>query len=178
MSSTENYTIDSFLEKVSENPYEIFPQDEQRPWLKVYLMVADDDWQEIFQYYDLKKMGEMYQFKMHYGSDNEDATDYYVYELEKGLLMFFTMSKREEYSQTLERLVKRSKGITSMWLSPKTFEEIINFIVSTYKANLYAFTSRRPWSSKYPAKLRHDFSRLIHYSGDDAGYSLKEMKEM
>ena len=178
MSPTENYTIDSFLEKVSANPYEIFQQDEQRPWLKVYLMIANDDWQEIFQSYNLKKMGEMYQFKMHYGSDNEDATDYYVYELEKGLLMFFTMSKREEYNKTLERLVKRNKGITPMWLPPKMFEEIISFIVSTYEANIYAFTSRRAWSSQHPAKIRHDFSRLIHYSGDDAGYSLKEMKEM
>lgn len=173
----KEYSLESFLEEIADNPDSISSDADQRNWLKVYLMIADDDWKDLFKRYKPEKMGDIYQFKMPFG-DRGNYVDYFLHELENGLLMFFTSSKREEYARTLRHFVRKHHGITEMWLPPSSFESVISYVISNYSANIYSFTARRTWSSKYPAKIREDFSRLIHYSGDDAGYSLKEMKEM
>lgn len=173
----KEYSLDSFLEDVAEKPNEVFGEQDQSYTIKIYLMIADDDWINIFQKFKPEKMGEVYKFKMPFG-DDQNPVIYYIHELENGLLMFITSSKRDEYAHTLKRFVRKTHGITEMWLPPNTFEEIINYVKSKYDANIYSFTARRTWSSKFPSKIREDFSRLIRYSGDDAGYSLKEMRDM
>jgi hypothetical protein len=175
MNRAHYHTFESFLEDLGANPEKIFHNDE-RKWLKIYLMIADDNWQTLFLKFNPIKLGQIYYLKMPFG-DEGNSVDYYIHEIEKGLLMFFTPSKREEYNQTLLQFVKQCLGVTQMWLPPSIFDEILNYIISTYQAKIYSFTARRPWSSKFPAKIRADFSRLIHYSGDDAGYALKELKD-
>ena len=173
----QEYSLDSFLEAVAERPNEVFGEQDQSHTIKIYLMIADDNWIHIFQKYNPEKMGDIYKFKMPFG-DDQNPVIYYLHELENGLLMFITSSKRDEYAQTLKRFVRKTHGITEMWLPPNTFEEVISYVKSKYDANIYSFTARRTWSSKYPSKVREDFSRLIRYSGDDAGQSLKEMRDM
>ena len=65
-----------------------------------------------------------------------------------------------------------------MWLPFDSFRTTIDFIKSHYSANIYSFTARRLWSSKYPAKIRGEVSRSIRYSGGDADYSLNELREI
>ncbi len=173
----KDYTLDSFLETIAENMDEIFGQDEQRKWLKTYLMYTDDEWLDLFQQYKPMKLGELFHIVMPFEEDGGSA-DYYVYEIAKGMLMFFTTSKRTEYTETLKEFVRHTQGITQMWLPPESFEKVINYLLSTYSANIYSFITKRHWSSKYPAKLRSDFTRMIHYSGDDASYTLKELQEL
>lgn len=171
-----SYTLDSFLEDLADNANEIFATDEdKRTVIKVYLMTATDDWLSLFSSYGPIKHGEMFHFKMPFG-DNDDV-DYYVHEIEKGLLMFFTASKREDYNKTLRNFVRHHQGINNMWLPPYSFEEVINYVKGHHDATIYSFTAKRSWSSKYQSEIRPDFSRLIHYSGDDAGMSLKEFRK-
>lgn len=169
------YIFDSFLEDLAENPANVFSADEQRRWLKIDLMTARDDWQSLFKEYDLKKCGDVYYFKMQI---NESYIEYYIHEIQSGLLMFFSLSKREEYNSTLKSFVKRTPGITQMWFSYKSFDSIIKFIETKYDANIYSFTARRAWASKYPAKIRAGINRIISYTGDDADDSLKELREI
>lgn len=171
----KTYIFNSFLEDLSENPNSIFVVDEQRKWLKIDLMTARDDWQCLFEEYDLEKLGDVYYFKM---PTKDSFTEYYIHEIQNGLLMFFSLSRKEEYNSTLKPFVKDTSGITQMWFPYKIFESAINFIKSSYDANIYSFTARHPWSSKYPAKIRGDISRVICYSGEDADYSLKELREI
>lgn len=177
MNMHKNYLFNNFLESLAKDPNEVFKRDEQRKWLKIDLIAARDDWQELFQKYHLVKQGEVYNFKMSY-NHNHQPVEYFVYEIEKGLLMFFSLSKREEYNSTLKPFVRRTNGITHMWLPNHSFEAAIKFIKSNYNAYIYSFTARRPWSSTYPAKIRPDMSRVIRYSGEDADYSLKELREV
>ena len=170
----KKFLFDSFLETLAKEPNKIFVV-EQRKWLKIDLMTARDDWQCLFEEYGLESLGDVYYFKM---LNNNSPVEYYIHEIQKGLLMFFSLSRREEYNSTLRPFVKHTSGITQMWLPYSTFESAINFIKSTYDANIYSFTARRLWSSKFPAKRRGDISRSIHYSGDDAGHSLKELREI
>lgn len=171
----KTYFFDSFLEDLAENPNNVFAGDEQRKWLKIDLMTARDDWQCLFEEYGLEKLGDVYYFKM---PINESFVEYYIHEIKKGLLMFFSLSRREEYNSTLRPFVRHTSGITQMWFPHNSFESAINFIKSNYSSNIYSFTARRLWSSKYPAKLRGDISRIIRYSGEDADYSLKELREI
>ena len=173
----QNYTLDSFLEEISANPSNVFPtDDDQRRLIKVYLMTASDNWLDMFSSYGTTKLGDMIHFKMPFG-DNSDKVDYYAHEIEKGLLMFFTSSKREEYTKTLRNFVRHNAGINNMWLPPSSFDDVINYIKQKYDATIYSFTAKRTWSSKHPSEIRPEFNRLIHYAGDDAGYSLKELRK-
>lgn len=172
---TKNLHFSSFLEALAENPENVFSSDEQRKWLKIDLMTAKDDWQCLFEKYGLEKFGDVYYFKM---PINNTSVEYYIHEIESGLLMFFSLSRREEYNSTLRPFVRHSSGITQMWFPHTSFESAISFIKSNYEAHIYSFTARRPWSSKYPAKIRGDTSRVIRYSGEDADYSLKELREV
>ena len=111
-------------------------------------------------------------------STNDCPVEYYIYEIKDGLLMFFSLSKREEYNSTLRPFIKRAHGMTNMWLPPKSFKSTIIFVRSHYSANIYSFTARRPLLSKYPGKIRNNVSRTIRYSGSDANQSLSELTEI
>ena len=171
----KTFLFDSFLEALAENPNNIFAVHEQRKWLKIDLMTARDDWQHFFKDYNLEKRGEVYYFQM---PINDSSVEYYIHEIQKGLLMLFSLSRREEYNSTLRAFVKHTPGITQMWSPLESFQSTIDFIKSRYSANIYSFTARRLWSSKYPAKLRGDMSRSVRYSGEDADYSLIELREI
>lgn len=173
---TKYFTFDSFLECLSKNPQEIFTKSNERKWLKIDLISSIDDWQSLFQNYNLEKLGEMYHFQM---KNNNSSVEYYIYETEPGLLVFFSMSKRKEYKSTLKSFIRRTRGMTNMWIPSDAFKDIIDFVKSTYASSyIYSFTSRRPWNSEYPAKIREEENRSIHYTGNDADHSLSEVQEI
>ena len=170
-----SFSFESFLKQLSENLNTVFQELEQRNWLKIDLATAQDNWQQLFHDYNMEKRGEIYYFQM---ETNNNPVEYYVYEIKDGLLMFFSLSKREEYNSTLKLFIKYTPGITNMWLPFRSFESTINFITSSYFAHISSFTARRLSASKYPAKIREDKNRYIRYSGSDAGYALSELKEI
>ena len=153
----------------------IFQEPEQRNWLKIDLVTAKDNWQQLFREHNMEKRGEVYYLKM---PINDHSVEYYIYEIKNGLLMFFSLSKREEYNSTLKPFIKRAHGMTNMWFPFKSFKTTIDFIMSRYSANIYSFTARRSLLSRYPGKIRNDTSRSIRYSGDDADQSLDELGEV
>lgn len=170
-----SFSFESFLEHLSENLNSVFQELEQRNWLKIDLATAQDNWQQLFQDCNMEKRGELYYFQM---KTNNNSVEYYVYEIKDGLLMFFSLSNREKYNSTLKIFIKRTHGITNMWIPLRPFESTINFIISRYSANISSFTARRLSASRYPAKIRGSKSRYIRYSGSDADYSLSELKEI
>lgn len=168
------FSFESFLKDMSTNIDRVFVGLGQRNWLKIDLVTAKDDWQRLFEDYNMEKRGDVYYLQM---KANNRSVEYYVHEIQDGLLMFFSLSRREEYNSTLKLFIKNTRGITNMWFPYKSFESTINFIRSHYIANIYSFTARRPYSSKYPAKIRGSAGRSVRYSGDDADQSLSELRE-
>ena len=170
-----SFSFESFLRYLSEDLNSVFRDLEQRNWLKVDLVTATDNWQQLFQDHNMEKRGEVYYFQM---GTNNNPVEYYVYEIKAGLLIFFSLSKREEYNSTLKTFIRHTRGITNMWFPFTTFESTINFITTRYSANIYSFTARRTLSPNYPAKIRGNVSRYIRYSGSDAGRALSELREI
>ena len=171
---TKCFTFDSFLECLSKNPQEIFTKSNERKWLKIDLISSIDDWQSLFQNYNLEKLGEMYHFQMKNGNS---TVEYYVYEIKKGLLIFLSMSRRDAYKSTLKSFIRRTRGITNMYLSFDSFESTIDFISSRYNSTIYSFTARHNEYSKHHAKIRNNINRSMRYTGSDADYALGELKE-
>lgn len=169
------FRYESFLKQLSENVSSIFQEPEQRNWLKIDLVTAKDNWQQLFQEHNIEKRGEVYYLKM---PVNDHSVEYYIYEIKNGLLMFFSLSKREEYNSTLKPFIKRAHGMTNMWFPFESFKTTIDFMISRYSANVYSFIARRPLLSTYPGKIRNDTSRTIRYSGNDADQALDELGEI
>lgn len=170
-----SFGYDSFLKQLSKNANDVFQESEQGNNLKIYLVTAKDSWQQLFKDYNIEKRGDVYYLQMR---ADDHSVEYYIYEIKDGLLMFFSLSKREEYDSTLKPFIKHAHGMTNMWFPFKSFKSTIEFIMSRYSANIYSFTARRPLLSTYPGKIRSDTSRSIRYFGNDADQSLNELSEI
>ena len=172
--NTKYLTFNSFLEQLAENPSSVFTNLGQRKWLKIDLITYDGSWQSLFEPYDLEKQNEMYYFKM---QQRKVVVEYYVYEIETGILIFFSMSNRKDHNTLLNRFIKRTRGITNLWSPFNSFDDTIRFITSKYQAKIYSFTAHNMGSSKLTARIRSDVNRSIKYSGNDSNYSLGELRE-
>ena len=172
---SRSFSFESFLEQLSTNINNVFQESGQPNWLKIDLVTAKDNWQQLFQDYKMEPQGEVYYLQM---SANNHPVEYYIYEIRDGLLMFFSLSKREEYNATLKPFIKQAHGMTNMWFPLKSFKSTIDFIISRYAADIYSFRAHRPLRSKYPSKIRENVSRSIRYSGGDADQSLSEFGEI
>ena len=172
---SRSFSFESFLEHLAENVNNVFQESGQRNWLKIDLVTAKDNWQQLFQDYKMETQGEVYYLQM---PAHNRPIEYYIYEIKDGLLMFISLSKREEYNATLKQFIKHAHGMTNMWFPLKSFKSTIDFIISHHSAKIYSFRARRPLSSEYPSKIREDVSRSIRYSGRDADQSLSELGEI
>ena len=172
---SRSFSFESFLEQLSENINNIFQESGQRNWLKIDLVTAKDNWQQLFQDYKMETHGDVYYLQM---PANDHPVEYYIYEIRDGLLMFFSSSKRKEYDATLKPFIKQAHGMTNMWFPLKSFKSTIDFIISRYSAYIYSFRAHRPLRSKYPSRIRESVGRSIRYSGSDADQSLSEFSEI
>jgi len=145
----------------------------------VYLLYTVREWTEIFK--DLKS--ESYSEITHIPFPNtsqlpDDKIDFYVYQWVPGLILVFTSSKEKDYEKTLKQFIMSKRGITESWIKPSVFQEMKNFLVKKYDAEIYRFISRRyrHWIS-HPAKIRPEYDRRVSYSGSDAEEYLTEMEQ-
>ena len=176
----KDYTIETFLEYIGNNPKKVFGAEDSRKWLKVYLVYSQDEWKELFAGLNLKRMGEVYQVviptKKGRRVVSKDSVTFYVYELRRGLLMFFSASRERDYEQSLKHFIDTKIGLTEMWITPESFDQIKNHLLVNYDATIYRFIGRRNLNATIPAEIRPEFSRRISYSGNDATQALKEFR--
>ena len=172
-----DYTIDSFLEEISTNSEIYFEPKGQQKWFKTYLLYAQENWLGFFEKFSPEKNGELYFFNMPNPKDGSYSTEYYVTEFAKGVLMVFTAEKQDDYAKTLEDYVNHKRGLTSMWIKPKTFKDIKNHILEDQKGFINYFIAKRNWSSDIPSQFRGSYNRTIHYCGEDANDTIREMEK-
>jgi hypothetical protein len=170
-----NYTLETFLEYLAENTKELFTQQE-RKWLKVYLIFVQSDWLKLFEEFKPEKLGDIVHVSMAMGPMS--SIDFYVFERAPGLLLFFTSSTEDDYEKSLKRFIDSTRGITEMWISPDRFDEAKSRVISQYKGRVYRFIGRRTAITPIPAKFRPEFRRRISYSGADAEETLKEIEQL
>lgn len=172
-----DYTIDSFLEELSKNSEVYFETKGQRKWLKTYLLYAQENWLSLFDRFSPEKNGELYFFTIPNPKDGKE-TEYYVTKFADGLIIVFTAEKQDDYAKTLADYINKKRGLTPMWIKPKTFAEIKNYIIEQHKGFINWFIAKRNWSSEIPAQFREDYNRTIHYWGEDGNDAIREMEKL
>jgi hypothetical protein len=173
--------LESFLEYIVDNLEEVFGKPLERKWLKVHLVYTVREWSEIFKGLKSECYGEITHipFPTIRELPNDDRIDFYIYQWVPGLILVFTSSKEKDYEKTLKQFIMSKRGITESWIKPSLFQEMKNFLLKKYDAEIYRFISRRygHWVS-YSAKIRPEYDRRLSYSGRDADEYLKEMEQL
>jgi hypothetical protein len=168
------YKFNEFLEYLAKNEMKVFGGGERKQWLKVYLVYARDEWEQLFMEFPRKKLGDLTRISMQ-ARGLSKPVEFYVYEWSPGILVFLTSSRREEYEKTLQRFIRFNRGITEMWIPRYLLTNVRNYLLDKYQAVIYSFISRRGRMSKFPARLRANFDRRLSYTGDDGTKVLKEV---
>lgn len=167
------YTLESFLEYIVEHSEEVFSEDMKR--LKCYLLYIDKNWKKIFSGASPVEMGEMMELSF---PDKDRVANFYAYEWNPGIIMMFASSTEDVYERTLRNFMQDKAGISQLWIKPTVLEDLKNYLVSTYDAQMYRFIARRHRFWKTPARIRPDENRRISYSGEDSFRFLKEVQEL
>ena len=117
-------------------------------------------WTEIFKDLKSEPYGEITHIPFPNTSQlpDDDKIDVYVYQWVPGLILVLTSSKEKDYEKTLKQFIKSKRGITESWIKPSVFQEMKNFLVKKYDAEIYRFISRRyrHWIS-HAAKIRPEY---------------------
>lgn len=169
------YSLESFLDYIVENPDKVFAQGQNKR-VKGHLLYVEKDWSKIFAQLDPVKFGEITHIVFRADSASTLPVDYYAYQWAPGLIMIFTSSTEEMYERTLQKFIEEKTGISQAWIKPSVLEQLKDFLVMNYEAQIYRFIARRHKFWKVPAQLRPEEDRRISYTGDDAGQTLKEVQ--
>lgn len=174
-----NYTLSTFLQYLGDHSSEVFGKEEERKWLKTYLIYSNTHVDTLANSLKARKQGDLYDFQIparyrERRNTSPKSVHYYVHELVPGLLMFFTSSSKEDCERSLEKFIDFRRGMTQMWITYSSLEKIRHHLVSTHKARIYRFIARRNHLTETPAKVRPEYDRRLSYSGEDASDVLDE----
>ena len=172
----KNYTLESFLEYIYENVEEVFNKNNEKRWLKIYIIYAQKDWKKLFENLETDYYGDILKIRfIDQEKDNPDAL-FYSYEISSGILLMFTSSTKESYEKTLKKFILTKKGISQSWIKPSLLDTLKKHLINKHDARTYHFIGRRYNYWHYPSRIRPDVNRRINYSGHDANETLKEMQ--
>lgn len=175
--ANKEYTVDSFLEEISNHETKYFEESKERKWLKTFLLYVESDWLQLFKKFNPEKNGELYYFMIP-NSKEDKPTEYYATQFTDGLIMIFTFETQDEYTKTLQRYINKKRGITQMWIKPEIFKQIRNYLIENYQSYITSFIAKRTWSSEISSQYRPRINRTIHYYGEDGIESIKELEHL
>jgi hypothetical protein len=170
----DQYTINTFTQYLVDNERRVFGGGERKQWLKVYLVYARQQWDQLFREFPQTNLGALRKIAMPMGTPAKPI-EFYVHEWSPGFLLFFTSSRREDYEKTLKKFIRRHRGITEVWIPPDLFGKVRSHLLSECQATIYSFISRGSPLSETAANVNPDFDRRLSYTGDDATEVLKEV---
>lgn len=117
-----------------------------------------------------KKQGEFHIVSMNYNESatkNTKKTEYWMHELEPGLLIFFTSSTKEGYEKTLQQKIRKIFGLHEMWIKPDTFKRIRKDLIKNKKCGITKFLGYRRKYDNNPQEVKEEAERRIHYFTDN-----------
>jgi len=175
-----DYTRDEFKNYLIDHSDEIFEEDQRKKWLKIYcLLVSDDNWQTtLFKNDELTKLGEIFKVDPKTELPNEQNELYYIEEYCPGLLLMYTTANNEVYQQDLGNRIRKSIGVTQMWIKTDLFRIFWKGILEDTNGFVYFFSSTRGAVDDTPCKIRPNYKRRFNYSGDDATQTIEELEEI
>ncbi len=127
------------------------------------------------------KQGQFHIVSMEYKESitgKRKKTEYWMHELEPGLLIFFTSSTKEGYEKTLKQLIRSTLGLHEMWIKPDTFKKIRNDLVETRECGIIKFLADRRKYDLVPQIVTENAERHIQYRTDNPFDGINRLNEM
>jgi len=176
-----DYTNQSFIAYLKEHGEDVAPPDPRHRWLKIYVVLSNGaDWADkLFSEEEVAQLGDIKEIRIRSGENRRLDRDenYYVMEYSEGLLLFFTTAIKEQYERTLGERLKRTRGITPLWLAPGLFDRQWKFLLRQTDGIIHRFMSRRVSMDELTNVLRPDIQRRFNYTGNDGTQVLEELRE-
>lgn len=183
----KEYTLKSFCDYLIENSENLF-EDVLRTQLKIILLLTDtDNWKEYLiggnigdNFKESFKMGDIIKLESRYRDSKGEVkiADYYANYYNDSILILFTAVTEEGIKETLDPIIEKRHGICKMYIYPKNFEMIKDFILTEKRdANILSFKAfRKPEIVK--GEIRPEITeRIIDYKGRDGKETLKEFRK-
>lgn len=183
----KEYTLKSFCDYLIENSKNLF-EDVLRTQLKIILLLTDtDDWKEYLigegiggNFKESFKMGDIIKLERKYidSKGEEKIADYYANYYNDSILILFTAVTEEGIKETLDPIIEKRHGICKMYIYPKNFEMIKDYILTEkINANILSFKAfRKP--EIIEGEIRPEITdRIIDYKGRDGKETLKEFRK-
>lgn len=174
-----SWKFNEFQKYLLENTRNVLG-DSKRRWLKMYYVYMDDNALE-----NLKNtmkpeiLGDLLKFEFEYTptvSEDFQHVPFYMVQLEPGLFCFYTSSTRKSYENTLRRVIRRTRGMSEMWIRPELFEKIKDFVIENGKTKIEGFLSLSSSNAQTDARVRPFVKRQIRYRGSDGNDAVNELK--
>ena len=185
-----DFTKEEFHKYLIDNFSSIFEEETRDAatrvkWMKIYcLLVSREGWQSrVFHPDEITMMGEVIRFAPKEGEDQDgqrtdEPEEYYIVEYKPGLLLMFTSASNETYHKDLGRRIRRSRGITPMWMHPEVFDNFWHSILTDTDGIVYYFAARRDPGDEAYCKVRPHIKRRLNYTGDDTKLAMEELREL
>lgn len=128
-----------------------------------------------------KKQGQFHIVSMNYNESatkNNKNTEYWMHELEPGLLMFFTSSTKEGYEKTLQQKIRKIFGLHEMWIKPDTFKRIRKDLINNKECGITKFIGYRRKYDTNPHQAKEEAERRVHYFTDNPIDGILRLDEM
>jgi hypothetical protein len=168
-----------WIDYIIENNVEVFGSKNDN-MLKVYYVHSNDRAKKILENKSTKQ-GQFHIVSMNYRESKtgkSKETEYWMHELEPGLLTFFTSSTREGYEKTLKQKIRNSLGLHEMWIKPDTFRKIRNDLIHNKDCGIIKFLADRKRRDPIPQNVTENAERHIQYRTDNPNDGISRMYEL
>lgn len=175
----DSSTLDDFCGYFIENRDSILSE-YIRKELKAYLHLVNRPWESFFPDFTFDKRGDITTLMVTSPKSEKEAVDlYWAFEWNEDITLVFTLATKGDYENTLQRKIRKKRGITEAWIKPSICRKIQEFILERHPATQIGyFVAKRKERDLTPCEHRPQFSRRFSYTGDDGRYVLDEIQHL
>jgi len=173
------YSLNDFCRYLVAHSEELL-EDRARNEVKSYLFFVDKPWEDFFDEFESHSYGDLTTVKVpSRDSEIRDYETYYKFDFGEGIALVFTVANKGDYESTLQKTVRRERGIAEVWIRPSITRKIRDFILDMHpETRIDYFVAKRGEKDIAPAKLRPRFKRRFSYTGDDGRHVLEEIEHL
>jgi len=176
----DEYSFDSFVQYLIDHSKEVFHEEEQKKWLKIYCLInsGSDSLDRLFSGCQVTPMGEIFEVSMGIDGDPDWDETFYFANRTGGLTLVFTSAIQENFALTLGDRLRRTRGVEVMWARHDFFNEVIESIIHSFNGYVKRFMARRSRYDEAVCKIRPNYERRFNYTGEDGSHVLRELMDL
>lgn len=176
-----DYDVRGFCEAILDTSEAHLFDDLHVHQIKIFLyLTSTDNWRTFFEDYQMEDYGEVVKLAKEYRNRVGDAREavFYVTEYPDDVLMVFTGAVEDAIRQSLEETESDFEGIEPMPIFPTDFQEMNDYILSTYPEMEISDFKSVSQPDLAEADIRPEVqNRTIEYGASDGREAMAEMRE-